>query len=190
MLDAYSVALLPFLLRIDGPNSQVTSDELSMLVTHAKRACTVIELGCYEGKTSVELARNTTGTVYSVDTCPPGRLGVCYGELIAKIHRRRRRAANLRFVKAASAEAARSFEGMLDIGFIDADHSYEGVKLDWEGWFPKVRKGGVIALHDSKEAASSPGRKGSMELYERDVTSMMTVQEIGSVGSLVVLRKL
>lgn len=36
----------------------------------------------------------------------------------------------------------------LDIVYIDADHSYEGVKKDLESWFPKVKIGGVIAGHD------------------------------------------
>src|SRR5215831_19901334 len=115
-----------FLIGVDAPHSQVTNDELSELVAHAKYADMVVEIGCYEGKTSVELAGSTTGTVYSVDTFPAGRLGICYGELIAKLHRRRRKARNLRLVKADSAEAARAFDGVLDMLFIDADHSYEG----------------------------------------------------------------
>lgn len=36
----------------------------------------------------------------------------------------------------------------LDFVFIDGDHSYEGVKQDILDWFPKLRKGGVLAGHD------------------------------------------
>jgi predicted O-methyltransferase YrrM len=39
----------------------------------------------------------------------------------------------------------------LDFLFLDADHSYEGVKLDFELYAPLVRKGGIIALHDIAE---------------------------------------
>lgn len=35
-----------------------------------------------------------------------------------------------------------------DVVFIDGDHSYEGVKRDFELYKPLVRKGGVIAFHD------------------------------------------
>ena len=36
----------------------------------------------------------------------------------------------------------------LDALFIDGDHSYEGVKQDFEMYGPMVRPGGLIALHD------------------------------------------
>jgi len=32
--------------------------------------------------------------------------------------------------------------------FLDGDHSYEGVKADFENYGGKVRPGGVIAMHD------------------------------------------
>jgi predicted O-methyltransferase YrrM len=40
----------------------------------------------------------------------------------------------------------------VDFMFIDGDHTYEGVKKDWELYSPMVRKGGVIAFHDIIEA--------------------------------------
>jgi len=36
----------------------------------------------------------------------------------------------------------------VDFLFIDGDHSYEGVKRDFEMYSPLVRKGGIIAFHD------------------------------------------
>lgn len=36
----------------------------------------------------------------------------------------------------------------LDLLFIDGDHTYEGVKSDYEMYGPLVRKGGTIAFHD------------------------------------------
>jgi predicted O-methyltransferase YrrM len=36
----------------------------------------------------------------------------------------------------------------LDFLFIDGDHTYKGVKMDFEMYSPLVRKGGIIAFHD------------------------------------------
>lgn len=37
----------------------------------------------------------------------------------------------------------------LDFIFIDGDHSYEGIKGDWEAWSDSIVSGGIVALHDS-----------------------------------------
>lgn len=38
----------------------------------------------------------------------------------------------------------------VDFLFIDGDHTYEGVKRDWQIYAPMVRPGGFVALHDTK----------------------------------------
>lgn len=48
-----------------------------------------------------------------------------------------------------TALAAKSFDNeSLDFVFIDADHSYAGVKKDIDAWWPKVRNGGMVSGHD------------------------------------------
>lgn len=48
-----------------------------------------------------------------------------------------------------SVEAAATLsDGSLDLVFLDADHSYDGVKADLDAWMPKVRAGGWIGGHD------------------------------------------
>jgi len=39
-------------------------------------------------------------------------------------------------------------EKPVDVLFIDGDHTYAGVKIDFELYSPLVRSGGLIALHD------------------------------------------
>jgi predicted O-methyltransferase YrrM len=41
----------------------------------------------------------------------------------------------------------------LDLLFIDGDHSYEGVKQDYEMYSKLVKKGGIIAFHDVHESS-------------------------------------
>ncbi len=52
-----------------------------------------------------------------------------------------------------SLEKVRSLLGRcpLDFLFIDGDHTYDGVKRDFEMYAPLVRPGGLIALHDIAE---------------------------------------
>lgn len=46
----------------------------------------------------------------------------------------------------------------IDLLFIDGDHSYEGVKKDYEMYESLVRKGGCIAFHDANNDLSIPGK--------------------------------
>lgn len=177
-----------FLLTLDEPDSQVTHRELRCLLDHVNGSNVVVEIGCYEGKTTAALAKQTKGTVYSIDPFFRGRLPVCYGELIAKMHCRRVSATNVRFLKGFSHDIAPQFNEPIDFLFIDADHTYEAIKKDWDDWAHKVRPGGIIALHDSRVAENSPDYLGSMQFYDQDVSQMTKVEEVGAVDSLAVLR--
>lgn len=53
-------------------------------------------------------------------------------------------------------EGVRSFMPVVDFLFIDACHTYEGAKADFELYGPLVRKGGIIALHDLVTPSFSP----------------------------------
>jgi len=56
---------------------------------------------------------------------------------------------NCKIIKAFSAEAAKQFaDEELDFVYIDANHTYEGLRDDLQLWVPKVRKGGMVAGHD------------------------------------------
>lgn len=58
-----------------------------------------------------------------------------------------------KIIRADSREAAKLIpDGSLDFVFIDADHSYDGCKLDIEAWFPKVKHGGLFSGHDYENA--------------------------------------
>ena len=51
-------------------------------------------------------------------------------------------------VRQDSAEASKMVLEEIDLLFIDGWHEYEMVKLDVLAYLPKVRSGGVVALHD------------------------------------------
>jgi hypothetical protein len=56
---------------------------------------------------------------------------------------------NVKVIKEFSSEAARVFpDEYFDLIYIDANHTYKSVSEDLETWFPKVKKGGILAGHD------------------------------------------
>lgn len=70
------------------------------------------------------------------------------GTVRARFERRMKRWPHITLAT-STIEAARWFaDGTLDLVFIDADHSYEGVKNDIAAWGVKVRPGGILCGHD------------------------------------------
>jgi cephalosporin hydroxylase len=37
----------------------------------------------------------------------------------------------------------------LDFVLLDGDHTHTGIKNDLEAWYPKIKKGGYIFIHDT-----------------------------------------
>ncbi|KKK61572.1 hypothetical protein LCGC14_3012980 [marine sediment metagenome] len=64
-----------------------------------------------------------------------------------------------------------------DFVFIDADHKYESVKQDIDDWYPKVRKGGILAGHDY--AQSQHGiRKAVDDRFGNKVETFQTIPQL------------
>lgn len=47
----------------------------------------------------------------------------------------------------------------IDFLFLDGDHSYEGIKEDYDMYIPLVRSGGIIALHDINDSERHRARE-------------------------------
>ena len=48
-----------------------------------------------------------------------------------------------------SDQTAKTWKQPIDLLFIDGDHSYKGVKTDWELFAPLVKKFGIVVFHDT-----------------------------------------
>jgi predicted O-methyltransferase YrrM len=72
----------------------------------------------------------------------------------------------------------------LDVLFIDGDHSYDGVRADFERYAPLVREGGIIALHDVNEdfrtrrGIDSPSISGEVPRFWRELTERHRTEEL------------
>lgn len=181
-----------FIIGIDKPHSQLTDRELRLLQSYAPKDGIIVEIGCYEGKTTAALAQGGTNgkRVYSVDPFFRGRLPVCYSEQIARIHCRRQGLKNVELIKGLSHDVAPEFDLEIDLLFVDADHRYEAVKQDWKDWSGKVKKGGLIAFHDCRIAPNSPEYLGSHKFYDDDLRRMTRIEELDGVDALAIFRVL
>ncbi|MEM0488944.1 MAG: class I SAM-dependent methyltransferase [Candidatus Bathyarchaeia archaeon] len=64
----------------------------------------------------------------------------------------------------------------LDFLFIDGDHTYEGVKRDFEMYSPLVRRGGIIAFHDIVPGPSE--NVGGVPTFWNEIKKNFTYNEI------------
>src|SRR5580692_6299979 len=117
----------------------------------------VLEIGTSMGGTLylwTRLAR-PDATIISIDL-PGGNSGGGYSSLRTPVYQRfARPEQNLHLLRADShqktafEEVKRIFgDEKIDLLFIDGDHSYAGVKQDWEMYSPLVRDGGLVVFHD------------------------------------------
>lgn len=79
---------------------------------------------------------------------------------------------------AATLEAVRRrLEDKLDFLFIDGDHSYEGVRRDFELYSPLVREGGFVAFHDIVPSGpAGQGDPGEVPVFWREVRERQDVE--------------
>lgn len=57
----------------------------------------------------------------------------------------------------------RWIDPLIDVLFIDGDHTYEGCKADIDAWYPHMAKDGVMLFHDCD--ATSPGVVQAVEEF-------------------------
>jgi predicted O-methyltransferase YrrM len=118
---------------------------------------TVLEIGTHRGGTLYLWARmaQPDAILISIDL-PGGKFGGGYSPFRTPIYRRfGQERQKLHLMRANShhpstlEETKRLLSGRpIDLLFIDGDHTYEGVKKDWEMYSPLVRSGGLIVFHD------------------------------------------
>lgn len=63
-------------------------------------------------------------------------------------HRSIERFDNVTYITGNSHEVRNDISGKFDVIFIDGDHTYVGVKKDFELYLDLINKGGIICFHD------------------------------------------
>jgi predicted O-methyltransferase YrrM len=137
--------------------SEIT--ELARRIQAAAPRCS-LEIGTNRGGTLFLLCTLSPpdSTIVSIDL-PGGRFGGGYAAIKIPLFRRfAKRGQRLRLIRADSHLPAtrqrilQILDGVpLDFLFIDGDHTYEGVRRDFDMYASLVRRGGLIVFHDIVE---------------------------------------
>jgi len=182
---------------IHAPEARVLFDIASEL----PEGSLIVEIGCYEGKSTSVLAsvadrRNLK--LYCVDpllpfiqdihTAKDGPFngGVPVTEETLEVFKRNILDVYKNVTWAGygvtSEEAAKTMNEPIDFIFLDADHSYAACKIDCESWLPKLKPGHCATFHDINNVAFI-GVQHAVEEY------CVGWKEVNSVWNLKTFRK-
>ena len=116
-----------------------------------------VEIGSARGKSAchigLALAENERGRLYAIDPHQPTAWSddesTDTWPIITGNLRRLGLEDRVRVLRQDSTEVAARWREPIDLLFIDGDHSYDGVRRDWEAFSPFVRPSGVVVFHDT-----------------------------------------
>jgi predicted O-methyltransferase YrrM len=176
--------------------TQTTEAERACLLRLAVGKRRLAEVGVWHGVTTTLLrgAMAPDGVLLAIDPFPRGRLGFSAQRYIAEREVARIANGTVRWLRLTGAEAGRQLaangEPAVEVVFIDADHTYEGLRGDWEAWSPLVAPGGVVALHDSRTTPERPiDDTGSVRFTQEVVAHDQRFEQVEVVDSLTVWRR-
>lgn len=119
---------------------------------------TIVELGTHRGTSFFSFCQAVKDARYNanlcaVDTWRGDEHAGFYDENVFKevneIKEKYYGSLKIKLLRKTFDEAAREFENnSIDLLHIDGIHTYEAAKHDFETWLPKVKKEGIILLHD------------------------------------------
>src|SRR6185295_15439005 len=126
---------------------------LFSLAAHCPPAATIVEIGSWQGKSTIWIAsgaRRIGGHVFAIDP-HEGSLEDPSARTLEFLTANLAEAGVADIVTpvvARSEDAVGRVPARCSLLFIDGDHTAAGVRRDLEIWVPNVHAGGVVAMHD------------------------------------------
>ena len=163
----------------------------------------VVEIGCWQGKSSVCLAGGLRGKqqprLVCIDPFDASGDAESTGEYAGRkdgLSGPLRRAFENNLAEAGvrdlvevrpgfSHQHASAFTEPIDLLFLDGDHSHEAVLRDYRDWASKIRPGGFLVMHD----VVHPVHEGPRRVVEEVVNSEACWVDHRGIDSMFVARK-
>ncbi len=124
---------------------------------------TIVEIGSFKGRSTCCLARGCRGTrkrVFAIDTFgTQDYFG--HHDFLSEFSQNMERCGTSKYVTpivGVSSKVAETWTKSIDMLFIDGSHEYADVLADFDGFFPHVVPGGIVAFHDVSDDWPGPLR--------------------------------
>lgn len=138
----------------------MTARELKWLADQAATHDVVVEVGCYQGRSTRAMGDNAKGVVYAVDdwkglrtvdkdwwtNSTPAEERESLFERFSSNVNDLLQTGKVQIIKEDHAEIVT--KSNVDMVFIDGSHDYNSVKRDIQTWLPKLNTGGLMCGHD------------------------------------------
>jgi predicted O-methyltransferase YrrM len=146
----------------------LTDGEILLLARYAQQSNqAIVEIGAAFGASSSILALHAQQgvTVHSIDPFITDSMGTfrsteerCTAnvERVLRTCGKKPALARWHLHRGYSYDVAANWNTPIDMIFIDGDHRYEAVRKDFDDWFPHVKAGGFMLLHDSRRLPGQP----------------------------------
>lgn len=152
------------------------------------------EIGVWQGAVTCRMraVMAPDAVLFAIDPYPAGRFGINYQRLMAIGEVGTIANGRVEWLRETGRTAATNPKVLeaapFDFVFVDADHTYDGLRENWDGWAPLMAPGGVIALHEGGDqggVSDHGGVRFSDDVARRD--DRFAVLE--AVENLLVLRR-
>ena len=157
---------------------------------------TIVELGTHRGTSFFSMCQavkdaHLSSKLFAIDTWKGDEQAGFYDKSIfidvKKIKQTYYNSLNISLLKTTFDKAMFKFEkNSIDLLHIDGLHTYDAVKHDFENWFDKVKKDGIVMFHDTSEKRDD---FGVYKLWDELKVKYQTIEFSHSHGLGILFKK-
>lgn len=108
----------------------------------------ILEIGTFEGRTTLNIAKNTKANVYTIDL-PQNKINQTRDKFVVGKHFKQLNLKNLKQLSGSSLDFDyKKLNVSFDFIFVDGCHEYENAYGDTLNAFNNLNKGGILLWHD------------------------------------------